>query len=112
MNDLTNLLNELELNTPNDILLNIINHDFNILADLYIRKDTNICIEPEPSHEYYLTPDNCKIICSYLCNNYNGYNLLKHKISENILTKRFNIIINENDVQTYVDYYIDSLSTE
>ena len=44
MNDLTNLLNELELNTPNDILLNIINHDFNILADLYIRKDTNICI--------------------------------------------------------------------
>ena len=55
---------------------------------------------------------NLEKIAGGIISNYNGYNLLKHKISENILTKRFNIIINENDVQSYVDYYIDSLCTE
>ena len=112
MNELTNLLNNIELNKPDEILLNIINYDFNILAELYIKKDTNIYINPEPFHEYYLTTENCKIIYNYLSNNYIGYNLLKQKINENLLAKRFNIIINDNDINSYVDYYLNSLVVE
>ena len=108
MNELTDLISNIDINKPNDILLQIIDHDFNRLAELFINGDTNIVFEANPTNDYYLTPDNCKIIYNYLSNNYIGYNLLKNKISKNLIAKRFNIIVNDNDIKTYVDYYLDN----
>ena len=109
MNDLTDMMSNIELNKPDNILMNIIDYDFNKLSELYINKDTNINIEPEPHHEYYLTYENCLIIYNYLNNNYNGYNILKHKLQNNLNVKRFNIVLNDYDIQTYVDYYLEKL---
>lgn len=108
MNELTNMISNIDINKPNDILLQIIDHDFTRLAELFIKGDTNIIIEANPTNDYYLTSENCKIIYTYLSNNYIGYNLLKSKINNNLITKRFNITINDNDIKTYVDYYLDN----
>ena len=108
MNELTNMISNIDINKPNEILLNIIDHDFTKLADLFIKGDTNIIIEANSTNDYYLTSENCLIIYNYLSNNYTGYNLLKNKININLITKRFNIILNDNDIKTYVDYYLDN----
>ena len=109
MNEITDMLNNIEINKPNDILINIINYDFDKLTELFIKNDTNISIESDPIHEYYLTIENCQIIYNYLNNNHNGYNLLKSKLLNNNIVKRFNIQINDNDIQSYVDYYLEKL---
>ena len=112
MDELTQMLNEINIDKPDDIALKIIEYDFNQLTKLFINRETNIYIESEPFHEYYLTPENCRTIYNYLSNNYIGYNLLKNKVSKEITIKRFNIPINDIDIQTYVDYYLQTLIVE
>ena len=112
MDELTKMLSEINIEKPDDIILQIIEYDFNQLTRFFLNGETNIYIEPEPFHEYYLTPENCRIIYNYLSNNYIGYNLLKKKVSQEIILKRFNIPINDNDIQTYVDYYLQTLIVE
>jgi len=112
MDELTKMLNDINIDKPDDIILQIIEYDFNQLTRLFLNGETNIYIEPEAFHEYYLTPENCRIIYNYLGNNYIGYNLLKKKVSKEIISKRFNIPINDTDIQTYVDYYLQTLIIE
>ena len=112
MDELTLKLSKVQIDKPDDTLLQIIEYDFNQLTRLFINGETNIYIEPEPFHEYYLTSENCKIIYNYLGNNYIGYDLLKNKVSSEVIMKRFNIPINDNDIQTYVDYYLQTLMIE
>ena len=112
MDDLTFLLNKINIDKPDDIILQIIEYDFNQLTRLFINGETEVYIEPEPFHEYYLTPENCTVIYNYLGNNYIGYNLLKKKVSQEIILKRFNIPINDTNIQTYVDYYLQTLIVE
>ncbi len=71
MNKITDMMNNIEINKLDDILINIINYDFNKLTELFIKNDTNICIECDPMYEYL----------------------------NNNLVKRFNIQINDNDIQ-------------
>ena len=112
MDELTKMLSDINIDKPDDIILQIIEYDFNQLTRLFLNSETKIYIEPEAFHEYYLTPENCRKIYNYLGNNYIGYNLLKKKVSQEIILKRFNIPINDNDIQTYVDYYLQTLIVE
>ena len=102
----------IQIEQPEEILLKIIDYDFNKLKDLYINNETFICIEPEPIHEYFLTPENCKIMYNYLSNNHTGYNLLKQTLVKEPVVQRFNIHINDVDIHSYVDYYLNSLVIE
>lgn len=112
MEQLVQQFDTIQIEKPEDILLKIIDYDFNKLKDLYINNETFICIEPEPIHEYFLTPENCKIMYNYLSNNQNGYNLFKQKLLKEPVVQRFNIHINDVDIQSYVDYYLNSLVIE
>ena len=110
MDELINKLDTIQIIEPSDILLRIIDYDFNKLKTLYLNNETFISIEAEPIHEYYYTPENCKIMYNYLSNNNTGYELLYQKILKEPTVKRFNIPINVNDIQTIVDYYLNTLS--
>lgn len=112
MEELVQQFECIQIEQPEEILLRIIDYDFNKLKDLYISNETNITIEPEPLHEYFMTPKNCKIMYDYLSNNQNGYNIFKQKLLKEPVVQRFNIHINDIDIQTYVDYYLNLLILE
>lgn len=112
MEDLVQQFKTIQIEKPEEILLQIIDYDFNKLKNLYMNNETLISIEPEPLHEYFLTPKNCKIMYNYLSNNQNGYNLFKQKLLKEPVIQRFNIDINDDVIQRYVDYYLNLLDIE
>lgn len=109
MNELTTLLQNVQIDELEPILLQIIDYDFNKLTDFFINRQTEFYIEPEPIHEYYLNPENCKRIYNYLIHDCKGYCLLKKKVL--LINEKFKIynLIEDKDIQTYVDYYLDCL---
>lgn len=109
MEELTNMIENINIQKPDDILLQLIEFDFNCLVTLVINKETIFILESTALHDYYLNETNSKIIYDYLSYNNTGYDLLKNKIYNNINVKRFNLIISDLDIQTYVDYYLESL---
>jgi hypothetical protein len=111
MNELTLMLDNVKIDELEPILLQIIEYDFNKLRDFFINRETEFCIEPEPIHEYYLNSDNCKRMYDYLVNNSMGYTLLKNKVL--LINERHKIFdfVEEKDIQTYVDYYLDLLNS-
>ena len=112
MNELTLMLDNVKIDELEPILLQIIEYDFNKLRDFFINRETDFCIESEPIYEYYLNPDNCKRMYDYLVNNSMGYTLLKNKVL--LINERYKIfeLIEDEDIKTYVDYYLQFLNQQ
>jgi|TARA_R110002074_G_scaffold210076_1_gene379108 hypothetical protein len=110
MNELTSMLDNVKIDELEPILLQIIDSDFNKITDFFINREVDFCIEPDPIHEYYLNSENCKRIYDYLVNNSIGYILLKSKML--LINEKYKIfeLIEDDDIKTYVDYYLQFLN--
>ena len=112
MDNLTDMLKKIQIDQPNEILLQVVNHDFDNLTKLLFMADTIYIIKPPflAFQRHYLTTENCIIIYNYLSNNYIGYNLLKDKVTEySTITKSY-MSLSDTDIQSHVDYYLDNLA--
>ena len=108
MENIITSFNNINLNQEiNDILLKIIDYDFDIIAKNYMNNITNFCFESVPEFEYYLTEDNNKLIYNYLINNNKGYDILRYKILDLIIKHNCNIIVIDIKIKAYLDYYLN-----
>lgn len=109
MDEIIDSMKNLEIEQPTEILLSLIDKDFYEMSIKYINNEAYSVIESDPIYDHYIDKENCRILFNYLVKDNLGYNILKNKIEQLIKIYKLNIQINEFNIETYVNYYLENL---
>lgn len=109
MEEIINSIQSLEIEEPSTILISLVDKDFYQMSMKYINNEIFSIIETDPIHDHYIDKENSKILFNYLTKDNFGYNIFKNKVEKLIKMYKLNILINDNDIKTYVDYYLENL---
>jgi len=109
MDELIDSITHLHIEQPEQILLSLIDADFYNIAIKYINNEIYSIIETNPIHDHYIDKTNSKILFNYLVKDDLGYNILKNKVEKLIKIYKINFKINDLNIKTHVDYYLENL---
>ena len=109
MDEIIDSIKNLEIEQPEEILLYLIDKDFYEMSIKYINNEIYSVIETDPIYDHYIDKKNSKILFNYLVKDNIGYHIFKNKVEKLIKIYKLNIKINDSNIKTYVNYYLDNL---
>ena len=109
MDEIVDSIKNLEIEKPPEILLSLIDRDFYEMSMKYINNEIYSVIETDPIYDHYIDKENSRILFNYLIKDNLGYNILKNKVEQSIKIYKIDFEINNSNIKTYVNYYLENL---
>lgn len=109
MDEIIDSIKNLEIEQPQEILLSLIDKDFYEMSIKFINNEIYSVIETDPIYDHYIDKENSKILFNYLIKDDLGYNIFKNKVEQLIKIYKLNLKINDSNIKTYVNYYLENL---